>query len=185
MKFIVPTSTIQTGGSLEDFYYDLLVGRSDLDRYEENGNTVCEGNLILTLGQINQILTAGGEVYEYLLAVRADIALLGDDLPSNSPNVEFPNRQTLDESAGTEVRKFKNWFDSSAEVWKKDTDDEIYFLTNPIGNTIDKYLIGTQIATLFNSFGGGSPSIVDRNLDVDTIAQFEAEIATGWTQVIF
>lgn len=180
MKFTIPTTEIQTGGSLESFYYDLLVGRGDLTRVQDNGTTEVSGDLELTLGHINQILNAGGEVSEYLLAIQADVTLLGDDLP-----VGLPNRTTLDELAASEIRKFKNWFDTSAEVWLKDTNDKIYFLTNPTGMSISKYLTGTEIAVIINSFGGGTPSVIDRNADVDTIAQFQAEIVSGWTQIIF
>jgi len=180
MKFTVPTTSIQTGGTLESFYYDLLVGRSDLTRTASNGNTIVEGDLLLTLGQINQILTAGGEVEEYLLAIKADVAILGDLLPDG-----LPNRTTLDETASVEVKAFKNWFDVSAEVWKKDTNDEIYFLSNPIGNSVSKYLKGSEMLIIFSSFGGATPTVVDRNVDIDTIAQFQAEVSSGWTQVIF
>lgn len=180
MKFTVPTTSIQKGGSLEDFYYDLLIGRSDLSKISDNGNTVVQGELVLTVSQVNQILQAGGEVEQYLMAVKADIALLGDDLPGG-----LPNRTTLDEVGASEIRKFKNWFDTSAEVWKKDTDDKIYFLTNTIGTSTNKYLLGSEILILFDSFGGQAPSVIDRNLEVHTIAEFQAEIATDWTQVIF
>lgn len=180
MRFTVPTPAIQKGGSLEDFYYDLLIGRSDLSKISDNGNTIVQGGLVLTVSQVNQILQAGGEVEQYLMAVKSDIALLGNDLPDG-----LPNRTTLDEVGAAEIRKFKNWFDTSAEVWKKDTDDKIYFLTNPIGTSTNKYLLGSEILILFDSFGGGSPSVIDRNLEVHTIAEFQAEIATDWTQVIF
>lgn len=181
MKFTVPTTSIQKGGSLEDFYYDLLiVGRSDLSKISDNGNTIVQGELVLSISQVNQILIAGGEVEQYLMAIKADIALLGDDLPTG-----LPNQNTLDEVGAAEIRKFKNWFDTSAEVWKKDTNDKIYFLTNPVGTSTSQYLLGSEILILFDSFGGGTPSVIDRNLEVHTIAEFQAEIATGWTQVIF
>lgn len=182
MKFIVPTSAIQTGGALESFYYDILVGRSDLNRSEEGSTTILEGDLILTLGQINQILGVGGEVYEYLLAIKSDIGLLGDNLP-----VGLPNRTTLDEMAAAEIRKFKNWFDTTAEVWLLSaTRDVFYFLTNPTGRDASKYLTGSEVAIIFNSFGGSTPTIIDRNADVDTITQFQAAIDTGdWEQIEF
>lgn len=175
MKFIVPTQEIQTEGSLKDFYYDLFVGRSDINRRESGDNTIIEGELILTVFQVNQILQAGGEVEQYLMAAKADIALLDDDLPD-----DLPNRNAINV-----IRTFRFWFDSGAEVWKKDIDDEIYFLTNPIGTSMNKYLKGSEILILFNSFGGGSPSVIDRNLEVHTIVEFQTETATGWTQVIF
>ncbi len=180
MKFIVPTISIQKGGSLEDFYYDLLIVRSDLSKIPDDGNTIVQGELVLSVSQVYEILVAGGEVEQYLMAVKADIALFGDDLPD-----DLPNRNTLDEVGAAEIRKFKNWFDTSAEVWRKDTGDKIYFLTNPIGTSINKYLKGNEILILFSSFGGDSPSVIDRNLEVSTIAEFQEEIATGWTQVIF
>lgn len=180
MKFTVPTTAIQKGGALEDFYYDLLVGRSDLTKSATNGSTIVEGELILTVAQVKQILTASGEVEQHLMAVKADIAILGNDVPNG-----LPSRTTLDELAALEIIKFKNWFDTSAEVWKKDTDDKIYFVTNPIGTSINKYLKGSELLILFNSFGGQSPSVIDRNLNVNTIAEFQTEIGTGWTQVIF
>lgn len=180
MKFTVPTLEIQKGGSLEDFYYNLLVGRSDLTKSSINGNTIVEGELVLTVTQVNQILQAGGEVEQYLMAIKADITMLGDDVPEG-----LPSRTTLDELAAPEVMKFKNWFDTSAEVWKKDTDDKIYFVTNPIGTSTNKYLKGSEILILFDSFGGGTPSVIDRNLNVNTIAEFQEETGTGWTQVIF
>ncbi len=175
MKFIVPTTSIQKTGSLEDFYYDLLVGRDDLNKIQNGSNTEVTGNLELTLGQINQILAEGGEVYEYLVAVKADIGILGDDLSDG-----LPNRAMLDENAASEVRKFKHWFENTAEVWKKDTDDQIYFLSNPFGTSVSKYLKGSEIALIYTDF------VSTRNADIDTIAQFNAVVGGGgWTQVIF
>lgn len=181
MKIVIPLNEVISTGSLKDFYDDLIKVQSGLTISNDGTNVTIEnGNLNLGLGEINQILTAGGEVYGYLLAIQADIALLGDDLPDG-----LPNRNTLNESASSEIRKFKNWFDTSAEVWKKDDNTKVYFLSNPIGTSTTKYLTGSQVALIYNSFKIASPLVINRACLVRTIAQFNSDVATGWTQINF
>lgn len=180
MKITILKSECLSTGSLNDFYNDLtkfnsnlVLSYNDTYAYIENGETE------LSLSEISQILTTGGgEVEEYLMAIRADVDLLTDNVPTSMPNSEtFTNT----------VRTFENWFDSTCELWANAATiaaaNQIYLLTNPLGTTKSKYLKGSEIEILYNSFGGATPSVVDRNLLPRTITQFNTETASGWTRI--
>lgn len=177
MIFKVNTTEIQKGGSLEDFYYNLLIGRDDLQKTSLNGVTTVSGELELSIADVSDILNAGGEVEEYLMALRADKEVLTDDVPNT-----MPKYQTFSNGAKT----VENWFDSSCELWANAATiadaTQVYFLTNPLGTTRTEYLKGSEISDLANNFGYATP-VVDRNMVVKTILQFETEVETGWTRI--
>lgn len=171
MKLIAPTLTLQTGGILRDLYWDKTVGRFSLSGLEDGlGNTIIEGDIDLSVSEIVQILTAGGEIKEYLMAFKADKDILNDTVP-----VGLPNR--LD--AFGDAKTFKNWFDSTAEIWINASliadSTKICFYTNPIGTTKQQYLTGNEMLILFNALG------VTRNISVVTTSEFINEI--GWTKI--
>lgn len=184
MKITLPLSQIISTGGLKDFYDDLIKVQSGLTIYNDETNVFIEDDIPLTLGELNQILnapTTGGEiaeVEEYLMAIRTDVDILTDNVPSGLPNAEtFTNI----------ARSFENWFDSTCELWADAATialaTQVYFLTNPLGTTKSQYLKGSEIAILYNSFGGATPSVVDRNLLPRTIAQFQNEVSSGWTRI--
>ena len=143
MKAIIPLNEVLSGGSLKDFYDDLIKVRSDREISNDGINVFIESdNLDLTISEQVQILNVGGEIEQYLMAIRADIGLLGTDIPNG-----IPNQNTIDETGNPEVRKFKNWFDTSAELYKKDDETKVYFLTNPLGNSITDYLKASELDT--------------------------------------
>jgi len=192
MKITVPKTAAHYGGNLFELYYKIAVVDGDnITRTQNNGNIILFGDYELTINEILDILNEGGEVEEYLMAIRADIDILGDLLPdienpgATPPIVELPNRMTIDDEGTAEVRAFKYWFGQNCSFWKKDDDTQIYFTTNPVGTSVAQYLKGSQLRALFQAYGGGAPSVVDRNLLVRTISDYESEIASGWTQIIF
>jgi hypothetical protein len=192
MKITIPKTSAHYGGNLFELYYKIAVVDGDnISRVQNNGTITLSGDYELTISEILDILNEGGEVDEYLMAVRADIDILGDllpdieDLGATPPIPKLPNRMTIDIAGAGEVRAFKNWFGQNCSFWKKDDDTQVYFTTNPVGTSVSQYLKGSQLRALFQSYGGGSPSVVDRNLLVRTLTDYEAEVASGWTQIIF
>ena len=175
MKITIPKSEVISSGSLTDFYDDLIKVQSGLTISNDDLNVyIVNGNINLNIGEVAQILNAGGEVEEYLMAIRSDYPLLTDNVPSALPNAE---------TFTAVARNFENWFDSTCELWKKDDNTQIYFLTNPLGTSMSQYLKGSEIKLLFDSFGGATPSVINRHLVVRTITQFNSEVSTGWTRI--
>lgn len=192
MKITIPKTSAHYGGNLFELYYKIAVVDGDnITRTQNNGTITLSGDYELTISEILDILNEGGEVEEYLMAIRADIDILGDllpdieDLGATPPIPELPNRMTIDSAGTGEVRAFKNWFGQNCSFWKKDDDTQVYFTTNPVGTSVSQYLKGSQLRALFQSYGGATPSVVDRNLLVRTLSVYEAEVASGWTQIIF
>jgi hypothetical protein len=184
MKITMPLAQIVSTGGFTDFYDDLIKVQSDLTITKDDDNVFIVDSMQLTITEINEILsmpTSGGEiaeVEEYLMAIRADVDILTDNVP-----IVLPNSQTFTNI----VRTFENWFDSTCELWANAVDiasaTQVYLLTNPLGTTQAQYLKGSEIMVLFNSFGGPTPSVVDRNLLPRTIAQFNDETASGWYRI--
>ncbi len=172
MRFTLPLDTIEVGGALHDYYYNLLVGRSDLKRTVSNDIVTVEGDLELSLPDLYSIVqTGGGEVYEYLISVKSDISLLGEFVSEG-----LPNRLTLNESAQSEVRAFKNWFENTSTLYKKNDDSEVLFLSNPVGTSPSEYLTGSQIFLL--------TALTTHSVSVYTISQFNDMIESGdWSLV--
>ena len=192
MKITFPKTEAIYGGALFELYYKIAVVEGDnINKTQDNGTVTLSGDYELTISEIVDILDVGGEVEEYLMAIKADIDILGDELPdiedlgATPPVPELPNRITIDSTGTEEIRAFKNWFGQNCSVWKKDDNTKIYFTSNPVGTSVSQYLKGSQLRALFQSYGGASPTIVDRNLLVKTITDYEAEIDSGWTQIIF
>jgi hypothetical protein len=192
MKITIPKIAAHYGGNLFELYYKIAVVDGDnITRTQNNGTITLSGNYELTISEILDILNEGGEIEEYLMAIRADIDILGDLLPdienigATPPIEELPNIMTVDNTGTEEVRAFKNWFGQNCSFWKKDDNTQIYFTTNPVGTSVAQYLKGSQLRALFQAYGGGSPTVVDRNLLVRTISDYQLEVASGWTQIIF
>jgi len=173
MKITIPLSEVVSTGSLKDFYDDLVKIQSESIITNDGSNVyINNGNLILTISQVNSILVAGGEVEGYLMAVRCNIGLLDLDVVAG-----LPNRYTLDVAGSPENRKFKNWFDTSAELYLNDAKTQIYFLTNPVGTSISKYLTGSQIKLI--------SQIPAQSIAIRLVSQFNTDIQTGWTKIDF
>lgn len=173
MKATIPLNEVLSGGTLKDFYDDLIKVRSDREISNDGVNVVIESpSLKLTITEQVQILQAGGDVEQLLMSVRADIGLLNTDIPEG-----IPNQNTIDELALPEVRKFKNWFDTSAELYINDIETKVYFLTNPLGNSATDYLKASELLIL--------AGLTASSLEVRTSDQFNEDILTGWNKINF
>jgi len=173
MKATIPLIAVLSGGNLKDFYDDLIKVRSDREISNDDINVFIESNsLELTIAEQVQILNEGGDVEQLLMSIRADINLLGTDIPNG-----IPNQNTIDEAAQAEIRKFKNWFDTSAELYLNDAETKVYFLTNPLGNSVSEYLKASELLIL--------AGLVASNLEVRTAEQFNTDIQSGWSKVNF
>ena len=169
-KIVIPIGEIEKGGSLEDLFYNKAMIRTNVIKSELDGNSIAEGIIDMSIGEVNQILTAGGEVFEYLMAVKAIIGLLDIDVPD-----PLPNNKTLNGLAVEVLKTFSGWLVPGAEIWKKDDDSEILFYTNPFAGNENSYLKGSEIK-IINDINPG-------NIDILTIADAEAETASGWTKL--
>lgn len=173
MKAIIPLVAVKSGGSLKDFYDDLIKVQSNNGISNDGINVFIESDsLQLEIAEQLQILNEGGEVEQLLMSVRADISLLGAGIPNG-----IPNQNTIDEIGQPEIRKFKNWFDTSAELYINDAETKVYFLTNPLGNSVTDYLKASELLIL----NGISAS----NVEIRTAEQFNTDIQTGWNKVNF
>lgn len=169
-KVTIPSAGVQVGGTLHDWYYNNCVLRSDVVKTNDGINAIAEDNFSLTRAEVNNIMTAGGQVEKYLMGVRANMALMGDDIPSS-----LPNYKTLNTSGVWVAKTFSNWFSPGAEIWIKDDNTEFLFYSNPFAGNEDKYLNGTELVIL-----NGLTNVIN----VLTIAQSEALTASGWTKVV-
>lgn len=168
-KIEIPIAEVEIGGALFDFYYNKCMIRSDVVKETTDTTATAIDNFDLSITDVADILAEGGEVSEYLMAVRAPIALLDTDVP-----VGLPKRTTLDGTATEVPKQFKNWFVPGAEIWKKDDDTEIIFYTNPFAANENQYLTGSEIS-IINAI---SPSVT-----ILTITDAEIETATGWEKL--
>ena len=168
-KIIIPIDAVKIGGALNSFYYDNAILRSDVITLTDETNATADGVFDLSIADVGSILDALGDTEGYLMAVQTPIALLDLDVPD-----PLPNNKTLNGQAVEVFKKFSDWFNTGAEIWKKDDDTEIIFYTNPFASNESSYLKGSEIA-IINDIGG--------TVNILTIAQAEAETATGWTKV--
>ena len=135
MKIVYPISAALPGGALHDFDYELRMN-SDLEITKVSDNVEITGQVPLTIDQAVLVLDNGGNVYDYLMAVKLPIANLTTDVPSTLPDSTKPT------ASGTEPRQFNDWL-APNNVWVNDT--HFYFLTQTVAKTV---LNGTQIAEL-------------------------------------
>ena len=170
MRFEIPTSAVEVGGVLHDFYYNLFIGRSDLVRTVNDGMITVTGELVLSLGDIYNITEYGGNIFEYLAAIKCNIGLLGLDIVP-----DLPKRETLDENAAVVIKKFQNWFEVNSTMYLKDDNLEIFFLTNPFGNSQTEYLTGLELRTL--------TAIPGYDVGIYTLEQFNDQVSSGWSLV--
>jgi hypothetical protein len=139
-KLTFPLSVVEVGGALFNWYYNNVQLRSDVTKSSDASNAYAVNNFGLTFNAIKTLLTNGGDVEFYLMAVHANIDLLGDTVPDG-----LPNRMTYNIS-GTQIPKtFNYWFNTGSDKWKKDDNSEIVFLTNPFAGNEDQYLKGSEI----------------------------------------
>lgn len=168
-KVTIPLIAVEIGGTLNSWYYNNCVLRSDVVKTTDDVNATAADSFEFSLADVASILAEGGEVSEYLMAVQSPIALLDTDVPEG-----LPNRLTLDGTATEVAKQFKNWLVPGAEIWVKDDDTEILFYTNPFAGGVSQYLKGSEIS-IINSIAG--------TVSILTIANAELETSTGWTKL--
>ena len=168
-KITIPKTETDIGGSMNTWFFNEALSVSNIIKSTESGNQNIEGSINMSIIDVADILDAGGEVKEYLMAIKAPIALLDSDVPD-----PLPNNKTLDGSAQEILKTFSGWLVPGAEIWLKDDDTEILFYTNPFAGNENSYLTGTEIKI-----------IVDINGSVDALTIADAEIltASGWTKL--
>jgi len=170
-KITLPIAEIELGGSMQNWHYDNAIIRTDVKKSIVNGDAITEGTLDLSIANVGAVLTAGGEVEAYLMAVQAPLALLDFDVPAG-----LPRNETLDGSAVIVPKQFKNWFVLGAEIWKKDDDTEIIFYTNPFAGNVSQYLKGSEIS-IINDIAG--------SVNILTIDAAQTIIdGGGWTKIV-
>jgi len=164
-KIEIPIAEVEIGGSLFNFYYNNAIIRSDVQKTTTDTLATASDNFNLSISEVASILAGSGEVYEYLMAVRAPIAILGANVP-----VGLPKRLKWDAT----VKTFNDWFVPGAELWEKDDNTEIIFYTNPFATNAASYLLGSEIS-IINQIGA--------SVTILTIADAQAVTASGWTKL--
>ena len=160
----MPIESVRTGGSLESLYYDSALIRSDILKFTTDTEAIAEGVFRMSIAEVNSILVAGGEVYGYLMAIRAPKALFNAVVPNG-----LPNRLTFNGVA----KIFDSWLVPGAEVWLKDDDTEIILFTSPFAGNESSYLTGTEIKIIHSMPG----------VTAITVSSANAETASGWTKL--
>ena len=163
-KVITPKTSTDIGGALNAWFFNDALSRSDVIKKTINGNQEIEGVLNLGISNIGDILAEGGEVYGYLMAIQAPIAILEIDVPFGLPkNIYFDGA----------AKPFRAWFSYGAEAWIKDDQSEIIFYTNPFAGNEDLYLKGSEI------------KVINDINTVEALTVEDAEIITaeGWTKL--
>lgn len=164
-KVTMPIEAVQSGGSLETLYYDSALIRSDVLKSTNETEAIAEGVFKMSINEVNSILTALGEVYGYLMAIRAPKTIFDIAVPDG-----LPNRLTFN---GV-VKIFDSWLVPDAEIWLKDDDTEIIFFTNPFAANESSYLKGSEIKLIHDISGA---------VNVITVEDANTETATGWTKL--
>ena len=85
-KLTIPLSAVNVGGALHNWYYNNCVLRSDVVKSTDDNNAYAIDNFNLNWNAINILLGNSGDIEFYLMAVHANIALLGDNVPDGLPN---------------------------------------------------------------------------------------------------
>jgi len=163
-KVIVPKVATDIGGALNAWFFNEAISRSDINKKTSNGSQEIEGDLNLSIGDVGSILDEGGEVYGYLMAIRAPIAILELDVPFGLPkNVYFDGA----------AKPFRAWFSYGAEAWIKEDQSEIIFYTNPFASNADLYLTGSEIKVIHDL----------QSVNALTIEDAKIITTEGWTKL--
>jgi hypothetical protein len=167
-KLTFPITEILSTGNLCSLYDDLLKYYSGLTEINTDNTKVLQNGFAqLSKTQLNDIVANGGKVEEHLMALRVPASFMNEDVL-----VDLPNRMNLITGL---VKKFQDWFDSTAEIWRSDDNLEYIFFTKPHGNSKTEYLTGEQIRNIWASD--------NVNIDILTTAQATDEIASGWIKL--
>ena len=168
-KVKIPLTEVEISGSLQSWYYNNAILRSDVMKSTDSTYAYASDSFQLTISEVGNILNAGGEVEEYLMAVKAPIAIMNTDVPST-----LPKYQKLDNTGSLVAKKFSDWLVPNAEIWKKDDDTEVIFYTNPFAGNVSSYLKGSEIKVI-NDLGA--------TVNIMTVADAQSEVASGWTKL--
>lgn len=168
-KITIPLAEVEIGGSLFNWYYNHAVIRSDVSKVTTDTEAIATDGFKLSISEVNNILTAGGEVKEYLMAVRAPIAIMGTSVPDT-----LPKYRKLDDTAALIAKDFSDWLVPGAEIWLKDDNTEVLFYTNPFAGNPSSYLKGSEIKIIND---------ISAQVICLTIADAQLLTATGWTKL--
>lgn len=126
MKITYPIAAALPGGALHNFDYELRMNSSLTITKNGNNVEIVNGNVELTISQLGTILSNGGEVEDYLMAIKAPIADLESVVHANMPDRTKPG------AAGDVDRNYNDWL-SPSNVWVNATN--FYFLTITVAGT--------------------------------------------------
>lgn len=169
-KITIPLSSVQITGTLHDWFYNNVQLNSEISNQPSGGNLMINdinatNKLVLSQVQILNILTAGGEVEEYLAGIRAPNSLAGVTVPSG-----LPDHETIIENP----KNFEQWISNRAELWTEDAGDEFIFYTNPHARSRDEYLTASQMEII--------RQLNTTDITILTVAEVQAVVASGWTK---
>ena len=174
-KIIIPVDSAKNGGNLYTLVDDLSNLNSEVSKTRDNGNLIidddtasAEQKLEIDAATLLSILQEGGQVQEYLMAVRAPNALAMQDVPAGVPYRTNVLGQT---------RIFLNWFLDGAEVWTENAGNEFIFYTNPAPSLGAQGLTASEIEII--------RQLDVANITVLTVAQAQAVVASGWNKVVW
>lgn len=136
MKITYPINAALPGGALHNLDYELRMNSSLTIQKSGSNIEIINGNITLSISQVDEILASGGEVENYVMVTKAPLSGLNVDVPEGLPDRTKPT------AAGTSVRKIGEWLTPN-NVWIGET--HFYFLSINIAGT---YLKGSEIAIL-------------------------------------
>ena len=135
-KIIIPAATAEVGGTLFDLVYNGSILNSEVANTLENGNRIIDDTnasagqkLVITEEGILEILAEGGDIENYLFAIRQPSASASLKVPEGVPLREFIlwNLNPVDAN----IKNFGQWYSLNADVWLNEVIDEIIYYNNP------------------------------------------------------
>lgn len=135
MKITYPISAALPGGALHDFDYELRMN-SELTIQKNGSDIEIIDGIVLSISEVATILNNGGEVEDYLMAIKAPIADIVNTVHANMPDRTKPG------ASGDVDRNYNDWL-APENVWTTGT--HFYFLTQTVAGT---NLTGSQIRNL-------------------------------------
>jgi len=172
-KITIPVDSAKNGGDLYTLIDDLTNLNSQVSKTRINGDLIVndagaetEQKIEIDQATFLSILAETGEVEEYLAGIR---------MPASFATIDIPAGLPFRTNVLGGVRTFTEWFLDGAEVWIKGDNTEFIFYTNPAPSVNQNGLTGSQMEII--------RQLDTVNISIMTVAEVQAEVASGWNKV--